>query len=154
MLKWQNRRSTIKQASLTVVPQPIADDLLYGAWNQCNSMVNSWILNSVAREIVDSLLYMFTIADIWNDMHKRFHQTNAPWVFHVIKALMALYQSVLDLNTYYTRHKILWDELKEFQPISVFMSLWKDESLDGVSKKECVIKFLMGLNDSYASTRG
>ncbi|KAL6312589.1 hypothetical protein AAG906_005990 [Vitis piasezkii] len=120
-----------------MVPQPIADDLHYGAWNQCNSMVNSWILNSVAREIVDSLLYMFTIADIWNDMHKRFHQTNAPWVFHVIKALMALYQSALDLNTYYTRHKILWDELKEFQPISVChyerMKAWMDISTAATS---------------------
>ncbi|RVW60215.1 hypothetical protein CK203_088242 [Vitis vinifera] len=123
-----------------VVPQPIADDLLYGAWNQCNSMVNSWILNSVAREIVDSLLYMFTIADIWNDMHKRFHQTNAPWVFHVIKALMALYQSVLDLNTYYTRHKILWDELKEFQPISVFIISTAATSFNSKSKQEIPLR--------------
>ena len=64
---------------------------------------------------------------------------------------MALNQGVLDVNTYYTRHKILWDEMKEFQPILVChygrMKPWME-----YQQKECVIQFLMGLNDSYAST--
>ena len=64
------------------IPQPIAaDDLLYGACDRCNSMVNSWILNLVAREIVDNLLYMSTTTEIWNDLREQFHQTNAPQIF-------------------------------------------------------------------------
>ena len=38
------------------LPHPTHDDLLFGAWNRCNSMVTSWILNSVSHEIADSLL--------------------------------------------------------------------------------------------------
>ena len=63
---------------------------------------------------------------------------------------MALNQGALDVNTYYTRHKILWDELKEFQPIPIchcgVMKSWME-----YQQKECVIQFLMGLNDSYSS---
>lgn len=29
----------------------LSDDLLHGSWTRCNSMVVSWLLNSVAQEI-------------------------------------------------------------------------------------------------------
>ena len=120
------------------IPQSAIDYLLYGAWNRCNNMVDSWILNSVAWEIADSLLYISTTTEIWNDLRERFHQTNAPRIFKVRKALMALNQGAFDVNTYYTRHKILWDELKEFQPILIchcgMMKAWME-----YQQKECVI---------------
>ena len=77
------------------------DDLLFGAWNRCNKMVISWILNSVTREIADSLLYIETAIDIWNDLHDRFHQSNGPQIFQIKKSLIALNQRSLDVNTYY-----------------------------------------------------
>ncbi|XP_073271537.1 uncharacterized protein [Primulina huaijiensis] len=36
--------------------RPPPEDLLYGAWIRCNSMVISWLLNAVSREIADSLI--------------------------------------------------------------------------------------------------
>lgn len=44
-------------------------------------MVISWILNSVIREIVDSLMYFSTAHEIWTDLRDRFHQSNAPHIF-------------------------------------------------------------------------
>ena len=40
------------------LPRPSSDDLLFKVWIRYNSMVISWILNSVAKDIVDSLLYV------------------------------------------------------------------------------------------------
>ena len=60
------------------ITRPIEENLLFGAWNHNSSMVISWILNSVTREIADSLLYIETAVDIWNDLHDRFHQSNGP----------------------------------------------------------------------------
>lgn len=31
------------------------DDLLYHAWNRCDSMISSWMINSVRREMTDTL---------------------------------------------------------------------------------------------------
>ena len=45
-------------------PCPPSDDLLFNAWVCCNSMVISWILNSVSKDIADSLLYMDTATAI------------------------------------------------------------------------------------------
>ena len=103
-----------------LITRPTEDDLLFGAWNRCNSMVISWILNFVTREIAGSLLYIETAVDIWNDLHDRFHQSNGPRIFQIKKSLIALNQGSLDVNTYYTQLKILWDELKGYQTLPNF----------------------------------
>lgn len=46
------------------IPRPAADDLLAGIWTRCNSMVISWFLNAVTRDIADSLLYFDSAIDI------------------------------------------------------------------------------------------
>ena len=115
-------------------------------------MVTSWILNSVNCEVTDSLLYIDSTAEIWNNLREKFHQSNTPRIFQIQRHLLALNQGSLDVNTYYTRLKILWDELKEFQPIPVYhyggMKTWMD-----FQQQQYAMKFLMGLNDSYAQTR-
>ncbi|KAL5787305.1 hypothetical protein ACOSP7_004254 [Xanthoceras sorbifolium] len=58
----------------------------------------------------------------------------------------------LDINTYFTCLKILWDELKDFQPIPVCncggMKNWVD-----YQQHEYVMQFLVGLNESYSAIR-
>ncbi|KZV54466.1 hypothetical protein F511_18951 [Dorcoceras hygrometricum] len=69
------------------IDQPRPDDLLYGSWTRCNSMVISWILNSVSRDIADSLMYMPTAREMWIDIHDRFHESNAPRVYQIEDAV-------------------------------------------------------------------
>ncbi|KAL4347722.1 hypothetical protein GQ457_17G001430 [Hibiscus cannabinus] len=40
----------------------------FNAWMRANNMVNSWLLNSVSRDIAASLLYHSTAAAIWKDL--------------------------------------------------------------------------------------
>ncbi|KAJ9672999.1 hypothetical protein PVL29_026323 [Vitis rotundifolia] len=56
-----------------IISCPCATDLLFGTWSLCNSMVISWILNVVSKEIADNLLYIDTIVEVWRDLHDRFH---------------------------------------------------------------------------------
>ncbi|KAL6312522.1 hypothetical protein AAG906_021215 [Vitis piasezkii] len=56
------------------ISRPMSHDLIYGAWNRCNSMISSWIINVVSREIADSLLYLDSACDIWRDLNDRFNQ--------------------------------------------------------------------------------
>ena len=99
------------------LPRPDSGHLLYNAWIRYNSMVTSWILNSVSKEIVDSLLYIETVSKIWQDLRDRFHQSNGPRIFQIKKHPIALNQGAMDVNSYFTRFKILWDEYKDFQPL-------------------------------------
>ncbi|XP_073138143.1 uncharacterized protein [Henckelia pumila] len=132
--------------------RPNSDDLLFGAWIRCNSMVISWILNDVSRDIADSLLFITTASEIWTDLRNRFHESNAPRIFQIKKLLNGLQQGSMDANSYYTKLRILWDELKDFQPVSV-CNCGSIKEWMTYQDQECVMLFLMGLNDSYAQIR-
>ncbi|RVW18589.1 Retrovirus-related Pol polyprotein from transposon RE2 [Vitis vinifera] len=88
------------------IPRAAQADILFNAWNRYNNMVTSWIINSISKDIADSLIF-----------------------------------------------KVLWEELKNFQPLPVChcggLQVWLE-----YQQQENVIEFLMGLNDSYAQTRG
>ena len=47
------------------IPQPIVDDLNANMWSRCNSIVISWLLNVVSKDIADSLLYLDTAQAVW-----------------------------------------------------------------------------------------
>ncbi|KAE8720139.1 hypothetical protein F3Y22_tig00109916pilonHSYRG00111 [Hibiscus syriacus] len=40
----------------------------FNAWTRANNLVNSWLLNSVSKDIAASLLYHTTTAEIWKDL--------------------------------------------------------------------------------------
>ncbi|KAL5545588.1 hypothetical protein UlMin_005275 [Ulmus minor] len=108
------------------IPKPTPNDLLFSIWCRCNSMVSSWTINAVSRDIANSLRYIDSSFEVWRDLHDRFNQSN--------------------------RLRILRDELKEFQPVPIFqcrgLCIWSEHQ-----QKEYVMQFLMGLNESYAQIR-
>ena len=63
------------------ISQPPPNDSFVGVCSRYNNMATSWILNTVSKEIVDSLLYLDNAQAIWVDLRDRFHQSNAPHIF-------------------------------------------------------------------------
>jgi hypothetical protein len=55
----------------------------YAAWSRCNDMVHSWIINTLNPEISDSVIYYSTTHEVWEDLHDRFSQSNAPRMFEI-----------------------------------------------------------------------
>ena len=99
------------------LPQPNPDDPTAAIWSGCNSMISSWLLNALSKEIADSLLYLDLAQAFWADLHDRFHQSKTQRIFQ-IKQLHALSQGSMDLTSYFTKLKIHWDELKIFHPFT------------------------------------
>lgn len=58
----------------------------------------------------------------------------------------------MDISTYYTRMRTLWDELKEFQPVFVCKCGAMKDWIN-YHNQECSMQFLMGLNESYAQNQ-
>lgn len=61
----------------------LEDNLAVLSWNRCNNMILSWIINVVIKEIAESLLYMDSVVEAWNNLYDRFHQSNGPRVFQI-----------------------------------------------------------------------
>lgn len=74
-------------------------------------MVTSWILNSLAKEIFDSVEYVNDSVELWRELEDRYDQTNCVKLYHIQKEINDLVQGSLDITAYYTRMKRLWEEL-------------------------------------------
>lgn len=136
-------------------PRPEEGNHLSRIWSRCNSMVKSWILNSVNREIYGSILSFDDAAQVWNDLHNRFHMTNLPRTFQLVQQIQDLRQGSMNLSTYYTTLKTLWDNLdgaEASEPCQCCKKSNCDGQLAAKSKvnRGRIIKFLAGLNEKYS----
>ena len=59
-----------------VIPIPTPDDPTYSSWERCNTLLVSWLINSVSRSIVQSIIYLDWTIDVWNDLQERFSQSD------------------------------------------------------------------------------
>lgn len=62
-------------------PQPKISSDSFKPWTRCNDMVISWVLNSLSKEIAESVLYSKTARDIWTELEERFGQSNGPQLY-------------------------------------------------------------------------
>ncbi|XP_057975243.1 uncharacterized protein LOC131162651 [Malania oleifera] len=83
----------------------------YRQWNRCNNMVKARLLNSLSNEIYASVLFRDFARDIWINLKEHFSQVNGPSMYHIEQEIHNLVQGNTSMATYFTRLKLLWDEL-------------------------------------------
>jgi len=57
------------------------DPSQFELWNQCNSMILSWLSHSVEAEIVAGVIHAKTACQVWEDLRDQFGQKNAATIF-------------------------------------------------------------------------
>ncbi|CAJ2629828.1 unnamed protein product [Trifolium pratense] len=82
-------------------------DPSYRAWNRCNMLVHSWILNSVSDSIAQSLVFMENAIDVWNDLKERFSQGDLVRVSELMQEIYRLQQDSKSVTDFYSELKIL-----------------------------------------------
>ena len=135
------------------ISRPLESDLHFRVWSRCNSLVKFWILNSVSTQIYRSILRLNDAADVWHDLHSRFHITNLPRTYNLTHEIQDLRQGSLSLSDYFTKLKTLWSSLENCEEADDPCTCGKAARLH--LKAECakIVKFLAGLNESYAVIR-
>lgn len=73
-------------------------------------MVTSLILNVLAAEIADSVLYSDSAYQIWTELEERFGQSNGVRLYQLQKDIYSFSQGGYDAATYFTKMKRNWDE--------------------------------------------
>ncbi|KAG7581708.1 Retrotransposon Copia-like N-terminal [Arabidopsis suecica] len=135
------------------LPRPLESDGNFRLWSRCNSMVKSWLLNSVSPQIYRSILRMNDAADIWRDLFSRFHLTNLPRTYNLTQEIQDLRQGSMSLSEYYTLLKTLWDQLDSTEDLDDPCTCGKATRLQQKAERAKIVKFLAGLNESYAIVR-
>lgn len=74
-------------------------------------MVRSWILNSIAKDIVEAFLYVKTTKELSDELKERFGECNGPLLYQIQREISTVTQGDMNVAQYYTRLKKYWDEL-------------------------------------------
>ncbi|KAL0393609.1 UNVERIFIED_CONTAM: hypothetical protein Slati_4327100 [Sesamum latifolium] len=96
--------------------KPNKEDKNYDRWIKVDSMVQTWILNLISKDIVGAFLYAKTSRELWLDLEKRYGQCNGPLLYKLQREIASVSQGSQSVVTYFTRLKMLWDELACLMP--------------------------------------
>ncbi|XP_019163157.1 PREDICTED: uncharacterized protein LOC109159482 [Ipomoea nil] len=97
-------------------------------------------------------------SEVWNDLKKRFSQQDAQRISSLQTEICALRQGSLIVNDYYTKCRILWEQMNDLRPLPICRCDPRCSCalLDDIKKErevDRVIWFLQGLNDEYNSLK-
>ena len=120
-------------------------------------MVGTWLTNSVPTKLQASIIYEDTALEICNDLKNRFAQTIGPRVFNLQKEIVELHQGEMTIIDFFTQLNVFWDQLQNLSP---FPSCTCGKCVCNINKRlndlqgrEFVMKFLLGVNDSFSQVR-
>ncbi|XP_075077335.1 uncharacterized protein LOC107827678 [Nicotiana tabacum] len=137
--------------------KPVIGHATFDQWERCDDMVTSWILNSLSKDLVDSLQYVSDAKELWQELEDRYDQTNGAKLYQLQKEINDLSQGTLDITGYYTKMKKLWEELNTLNAhaqCSCQCTCGGKANMHKAEKDRRLIQFLMGLNEVYTVVRG
>ena len=79
------------------------------AWLRCNSMISSWVLNSVSPNITTSVTYKDTTFAVWNALKNRILQANRPRISQLQKQISTVMQGDSTVTSFFTNLQVSWD---------------------------------------------
>ncbi|KAL5743492.1 hypothetical protein ACOSQ2_026608 [Xanthoceras sorbifolium] len=135
-------------------PQPRTHDPTYSKWYAENQKVKSWLLTSMAPEIMKRYLRLRTAREIWNALAKAFYDwSDETQVFALNQRAFSIRQSGRTLPTYYGELTEIFQELDYHDNINM-----KDPE-DVVMYKEAVERlrihiFLNGFDSEFEQVQG
>ncbi|CAM8978347.1 unnamed protein product [Rhodiola kirilowii] len=137
------------------IPRP-DDAHQLARWMKCNSVIHSWLINSVSKEIASSLVHSVDSIQAWEDLHMQFGSSNVLTLANVHKEIANLTQGDMSVASYFGKLRKLWGEkesLDEEELCTLGTACKSTQTLMKRKERNKIIKFLMGLNDVYIPVR-
>ena len=134
------------------LPIPDVDSPLYEDWQSCNTMVLSWLINSMHVDVSSSIMYCETAREMWLELKHLFSQGNGSKIYNLQSGISHISQNHMTVTEFYTKFKRLWDQLLNFEPFPE-CSCGAMKILSASHDKAYVMRFLMGLNENYETLR-
>lgn len=98
----------------SILPPSDSHYVLYTTWIRVNNLVLSWLINSISKDIRNSLLYVNSSLEFWNEFMTRYLRSDVTKVFHLEKSLSCINQGSSFVTRYFSAFKTLWDEYVSF----------------------------------------
>ncbi|KAL2336321.1 hypothetical protein Fmac_010767 [Flemingia macrophylla] len=130
------------------ISTPASKDPIYSPWERCNTLLMSWLLNSLSPSISQSVIFLEKAVDIWNDIKERFSQSDLLRIAELQEEIYAFKQNNLPVSEYFTCLKSIWEKLDNYCPFPDCTCFTKD-----YHSQDFIIRFLKGLDERFAIVR-
>ncbi|PNX87496.1 hypothetical protein L195_g043585 [Trifolium pratense] len=84
-------------------------------WWTVQSMLVSWILNTIEPSLRSTITYFENAKELWEDIKDRFSVVNGPRIQQLKSDLAECKQGGMTMVAYYGKLKVLWDELANYE---------------------------------------
>ena len=89
------------------VLMPDPEFTLYEDWQSYNTMVLSWLINSMYVDVSSSIIYCETAGDMLLELKNLFSQGNGPKIYNLQREISHITQNQLFVTEYFTKFKRL-----------------------------------------------
>lgn len=130
-------------------PEPDSDD--YEKWATADSMVVSWLLNAMSKDISDAFVFSKSAKALWDELKQRYGESNGPMIYQIERDIAGYKQGDESVTEYYTKLKKKWDELLCLAPLPVCCET--GTAISDYDNNRRLMQFLMGLGDEYDNVK-
>ena len=94
---------------------PAKDDPMYATWDAENSMVMTWLVNSIDEDISSNYMCYSTAKELWDNINQMYSDLgNQSQVFELTLKLGEIQQGKDSITKYFNSLKRLWQDLDLF----------------------------------------
>ncbi|KAM0022876.1 putative RNA-directed DNA polymerase [Helianthus debilis subsp. tardiflorus] len=132
--------------------KPKDNEVLAGQWDRCNSVVLTWLLNSVSEELFLGQVFSKLASEVWTDLRETYDKVDGSVVYDLYKKINYISQNGSYVAEYYNRLTTMW---KQFDAM-VHLPSCSCQAAKDYSDFSTLIKlmqFFMGLDDVYQPVR-
>ncbi|KAL5777605.1 hypothetical protein ACOSP7_010531 [Xanthoceras sorbifolium] len=134
--------------------EPKPEDPAYSTWDAENSMVMTWLVNSMTEDISGNYMCYSTAKELWDNVNQMYSDLgNQSQVYELTLKLGDIRQGNDNVTKYFNSLKRLWQDLDLFNDYE-----WKSIEDANYNKKTVeahrIYKFLAGLNVEFDEVRG
>ncbi|XP_049373651.1 uncharacterized protein LOC125838649 [Solanum verrucosum] len=133
-------------------PREFFPHALHDLWEKCNAIVLSWIINSIRKDLLSSVIYVSNASKVWTDMKERFDKVNGLGIHFLHKEIHTMSQGTTTVSGYFSRLRECWDEFDAIMSCPG-CNCPKSKAYVHHFDYQRLLQFLTGLNDSYAQSR-
>ncbi|KAM0052455.1 putative RNA-directed DNA polymerase [Helianthus debilis subsp. tardiflorus] len=132
--------------------KPKDNDVLAAQWDRCNSVVLTWLLNSMSEELFLGQVFSKLASEVWTDLKETYDKVDGSVVYDLYKRINCISQNGSSVAEYYNKLTTMW---KQFDAMVQLPSCSCQAAKDynDFSTLIKLMQFLMGLDDVYQPVR-